>query len=632
MTTVGPAKTAMQDRAVVKQTLKEKARRFFHIGGATKHVEGSDFELQALKLEAIDTINLIKGPLDMKYRQANSLADSVLQLGQFEFVTATAGGLAMLARAKVMQVQAGQIMDAQAGLLKALQQLQKANGQELSEPLGIYLDAKNRSLELIEGFALTLEELAVDAQAMLEGKAIEAWVNKNPDKATFGLGILKGVVSALVSLGTEAMPPQFKPLAGAIGMLKDAIYVAVDAINEARQVANYKEKNQKGAAFAYLDENPDAMAEMVAGIWKGRVSMVCSAAGIAANQIPGWEIVIRPAIELAATGYLDGRVKKLQMELAAAKALKQQAEGKPEEEKKGLLSGVKGTLSDMLGDHREEIAQELTNALIRGVQGADWGKLGKDAVQTLGLSLLKDVAGKIAAEIAKYFPIDPAQAVDGAALTAEVGGIAEAAGLTEYHRKGQAQKADAMPTKDKDDNPIETILSTLKEKDDTGDYLWVRIGGAVGKLYLSDLTFDGSAPNDELAKIPTKDSRDRKLDEVRPGKQDGKYVARIKKIWGLVDPEPPHQFTALRPDTSAYSDWSGRKVFASYYLEGDKRVEGKWYKPWEDQHVYMFFNSAENLMEFGHGIDPVGNVSKKSKEYNLGEMVKTFATAWPGQL
>ncbi|MGH8574194.1 MAG: hypothetical protein ACREX8_16705, partial [Gammaproteobacteria bacterium] len=266
--TTAADKVDPQQRALLKQTAKEKMREKLDLSGRKYHMEGSDFELQASKMEAIDVIKLIKDPGAMKVAQANSLSSTIGDLGKFEFVKVSSSGLVVLAQGKRLKSKAGDMKGLLGQLLVCYQEILAADGQKLSKPLGTYITVKNEMLDLIEEISGMLEDIALNAQEMLEVKAIEAWVNKHPDKVSLLVDVLKGVGSAAVATGTEAMPPQFKPLAGAAGFLKDVAYAGIDKVNEARQVANYQKVHQKGAGFTYLNDKPAAMAELVAESWK----------------------------------------------------------------------------------------------------------------------------------------------------------------------------------------------------------------------------------------------------------------------------------------------------------------------------------------------------------------------------
>lgn len=165
-------------------------------------------------------------------------------------------------------------------------------------------------------------------------------------------------------------------------------------------------------------------------------------------------------------------------------------------------------------------------------------------------------------------------------------------------------KEDDAPTADADGRPVETVLSTHKESDTTGDYFWVRIDGEVGKLYADTLVFE-EAEHQVLARIPTTDRKGRRILKVLPDRKGDQYVVLIGNLWGLLDDDGG--FVPTHPDDDAFADWSKRQLVDEGYLStdtgGDTPVAGRWFKPWQNKEFYLFAPHSGGDPEWAKGTD-----------------------------
>jgi len=184
---------------------------------------------------------------------------------------------------------------------------------------------------------------------------------------------------------------------------------------------------------------------------------------------------------------------------------------------------------------------------------------------------------------------------------------------------GKAPEAD-NPTTDADGRDVDMVLSSKKEKDGGGEYLWVRVAGEAGKIYLDGRKFIAEA-NPKFDGIPTADDRGRKISQVQDAKAGTDYMVLINHVWGRLDPKT-RKFTALRVDESGYADWSTRTILEDGYREGATTVSGTWYKPWADQNVYVFWR-GENDQEWARGDRPAGNM-----QGGVAQTVATVLKEW----
>ncbi len=195
--------------------------------------------------------------------------------------------------------------------------------------------------------------------------------------------------------------------------------------------------------------------------------------------------------------------------------------------------------------------------------------------------------------------------------------------------KGADAAEPVAPTKAADGRPVDMVVSTTKESDSSGDYLWVRVADELGKIYLKGNKFV-AADNPALAGIPTRDNRNRRISQVKAGTPGADLTVRIGELWGLLN-ATTGAFTAQRPDDSAFtSDWSKRTLTEDGYTEGTITLTGRWYQPWDDQQVYLFWRS-EDEREWAKGAQlsatALGGVQQK-----VEDVVKDWAKPFPDEL
>lgn len=208
-------------------------------------------------------------------------------------------------------------------------------------------------------------------------------------------------------------------------------------------------------------------------------------------------------------------------------------------------------------------------------------------------------------------------------------------------KKDTDKAAVEKPTTDADGRPVDQILADKEEEDGGGEFLWVRVAGETGKLYLKGRKFVAehdaevikAALGVDPAELPAMDDRGRKVDEIRSKKAGNDYVGRIRDLWGRLSRDPESgrfKFTALYPDDTAYADWSTRVVSADGYSQGGTEYVGTWFRPWAEQDVYMLQRPG-GTREWARGNQLTGN-APGSAEHTIAKVLKVIAKPHPDPL
>jgi hypothetical protein len=240
-----------------------------------------------------------------------------------------------------------------------------------------------------------------------------------------------------------------------------------------------------------------------------------------------------------------------------------------------------------------------------------------DGVKTVGKKVFEPVVKLILVEL----PVKPAQAVTGDQLIAEIARFEKAGVMTKYQLSGRKQEPEyTTPTHDKEGRAIDAVLCTAPERDaERGMFIWVRIGGATGKLFIEQGSEFVPTANPELDRIPERDSRDRPVERVRAGRDGEDYVVKIGVAWGRLNPTT-RKFVATHIDDDLYADWSKRRIRLDGYVREDgSEVAGKWYK-WGNKPVFMFWDNDTNAKEFAHATAHTGN-AEGGRRTNVGALL-----------
>jgi hypothetical protein len=184
------------------------------------------------------------------------------------------------------------------------------------------------------------------------------------------------------------------------------------------------------------------------------------------------------------------------------------------------------------------------------------------------------------------------------------------------------------PEEDSEGRRVDMVLSTAKESDGGGDFLWVRVGGRTGKIHLKSRKFT-EEDNPRFADLPTTDSRGRRISLVKAGGAKGEYTVRVEELWGKLV-AATRVFTAERPGDSAYADWSGRDLNRDGYAEGGTSESGRWYQPWDDKKIFLFMHN-DDTREWAKA-EQITSTTVGGVQQRVEDVVKAWATRYPDQL
>jgi hypothetical protein len=533
----------------------------------------------------------------MKTAQCVNLAAAVGKLEELEFITGTSRGRRALDTIPGLRDEAEGMFELDQRVFALIQLL------NLSPNEKVFLQCDALTHELItrmEKLAKRLETVAHAVEAAIEDEAIKAWVEKNPDTAhevlEHGLWVTDQIINGVEFAGETLsdIPNEYTKATGLALTLfarvaklgKVVIGRQLIAADAERQMANYRKNVPAGEIFDEHDKNPDMMAQMLVRKTKDDMELIMVAISTvvetAADQVPGlgtaWGI-IEKAIKETVEAYLQRR-----LDLA--------------DELRGVVK-EKGSIGE---DYLAKLGGEFKDNIFKVLNPFE-------AMKDAAISLL---AQKIAETVMKYLPVQPAQMIDGSGLMSHMNEIHNSF-MTQFHRKGTPEKPRhtyPMPTEDSEGNTVVAILSGMKDYDTDDPYVLAKVdlgdlGVRRGTIMLKTLVFDGDAELGEVDKIllgflPETDSRGRPVDEVRledglSAKREGHvftknpaYYARIGDLWGFIDQPGPNEFHPVKPDLSAFGNWSNRTITGSGYREGGTEVAGTWHRPWQDREYYVF--------------------------------------------
>lgn len=555
----------------------------------------------------------------MKIEQGTQLALAIKNLGKYEFMTDTSTGQRALDRAG----------DLRAGVEKLNSMAARAAELALDIPF-TRRDSEFEKLDKFtheaivgfEKFSKLMTAVADSVADAMEDEAVKAWIKKHPDaahKALKGtLYVVDQVINGVEFAGEvmEKVPnPYTSEVAEALQItarfvragkaLADKAIISADAV---RQIEKYKHEHVGGEIFGELDDDPMAIPEMLAKKHKQNVEIVLALispfietlADLAPPLGVAWDI-INTAIEEAVDTYLE---RRLQL------AREQLGEKDPPD---GWAKQFAMNVGDELKDNIFKIFKPY--------------EVLKDAA-------VNTVIKKINQIIMKYLPIDPAQAVKGEDLLNEMAALHDSF-LTSYHVKSEPDVAMfaefEKPEHDKKKRKIDQILSPIQADEAGEPYQFVRIGDEIGALYrrTGEFRTDDDAPQlghverTMIGLMPTADIAGRPVEEVdlsvgfRKSAENSAAAdavtaraalwVRIGDMWGYIDQDRPHKFWARKPDVGAFSDWTHRKIKSDSYKQGKTVVKGTWYRPWPDQHYFLFVRSDDDGLEWARGAQSTGN-------------------------
>ncbi|MEU8224662.1 hypothetical protein [Kribbella sp. NPDC048915] len=242
-----------------------------------------------------------------------------------------------------------------------------------------------------------------------------------------------------------------------------------------------------------------------------------------------------------------------------------------------------------------------------------------DLANLLADALFATLIDDLMAMLMGVLPVDPAQAIDGAALRSKMNLII----ASSQARIGVRieDPSTAIQPRPKVDNAGQavTLLSGPIDEQTAGGYRYARRADkTIGRLYLADLRFvPADADDQEAARyrtVPETDGRGRPLSEVNlawtlpmetvPGRTG--HRARSLDLIGEID----EQFLQFRPtgpdperlDPAVWRTRSIDKTRGGYWnLVDGKRadfVQGTWHRPWAARHEILEFRPQSGSRQF----------------------------------
>ncbi|MFD4636441.1 hypothetical protein ACFWN2_03940 [Lentzea sp. NPDC058436] len=527
-----------------------------------------------------------------------------------------------------------------------------------------------------------------DTARKITGTSVDAAIaaiNFNADPTTIEkiLSIADKVSELGLTVASDVPEPYTKAAASAISLVKPWLVTLGQAIYRKVMVEQFKTEHGKAAVFAKL--KPLDLANKLVSDQKALVSGVLTAAGPGLGFIPGWNIIIKPAVLIAVNGFFDARIALAQKWIDAGGP---QATGDVFKSLNATMFStgidISGWTDTVVGEFKGrvgEIADELKKvpaalATLPEDAVAKLREMAKDPLTAVdeGLDLtmfamssvsewLAPAITKVVQKIFEKLPLTPAaEMYSGAALSSEIQGVYLAGRtITQLGADGATKGDFERPTKTKEGHQILTLLSSALEDDGSGrKFLWARIytdarltGGnreeQEGKIFHPDWEFEGDAPPAGLAALPTRTDKGRMIHEFRDAKPGAdKMQGRVDNLWGdLVKHQDDngkdvYRFVPTRPHTGA-SDapaesqerWGKRTVDASGYTEGGAHVAGKWYRPFGADRSFLFIPadaSGEGL--WGEWVSqtiptaggPRGNQGEFGLQAQLGATVAAGST------
>ncbi|GAA3553347.1 hypothetical protein [Kribbella ginsengisoli] len=489
-----------------------------------------------------------------------------------------------------------------------------------------------------------------DAQEALEFEAMKAIVTDpdNPKYQTYqdsakaglkitdnGMGALETTSDVMADVPEAHVKTASVGLAAAVSVLT-VLKVDFDRLVKSSasslDVAQYKKKENVGAAYIALDKKPMLIAEMLA---RKRVSdadyvlskvadpVIRELAPFAPPMVVStlWE-GIRETIVKTVDEHEQKRIEIAKVKLGLKEKEADWSDLTLEESAKRLAGIVGDTGEGMLDDLEETITSNVFTLL--------------NPVELAAGTAIRALAGRIAKIIASAIPATAAQDVDGGKLYGRIEAITGA--LKRALPQGKATAGPpTCPTTTDEGVRVETVLSRQLTGELNGQPCWLvrLVSGARGHLYAMDRTFIPLPAGDPQAdvEIPATDHLGRSfvwiVPDTKPAGNGGMFgrnvhaafKARIGTVVGKVEKRTKagtnaaFYFTAENVSDDSYDTWSRRVVFdgvsgeepGGYYdRDSGDRVEGTWYQPWSGANRYLFV-AKDGTCNWAQGGDPVGN-------------------------
>jgi hypothetical protein len=574
---------------------------------------------QQLNKEAdslLSLLQLIGTTFDFKIAQGDNLRDALKRLDNSHILKSSpSAATALLRHRMALDLYTSRVQEDKKAVAKLIVELDAAKRSDQLHLLKAATDrATSRFSDVKEHLETLAKELASASSSVnekVDERAIRAYVSENPDEARKDLQIAVTVLEQIQHFAAALTPSGWKWIPGTIELLMTIATRTASEVLIGKQGEEYAGTHAKGEIFDEHDADPLLVAKLIHRQYNDNVELVLAAIGVAGEEIPGWEI-IKKAVKTLVEQYLEKGIEAAQEKLRES----------PTREKATLVKEI-----------ATSVAKHLVELVTDAGEQVKWVLSPEE--QATNAAIGTAVAAMIPV-IVRMFPPDPADAISGSDMRAALQDVLKSVAPASYFRKNKPDEdilESWTPRRDRDENGnlVEQMLSTVQEHNGN-TFQWVRINGVVGALFLSRGNFvprdhsdcppAGAELSALIKAVPTTDSEGRPVREVSHSSDlaAGNLYVRVEvhgcSLWGTMNAATLH-FVPDKPDQSAFSNWSSRKISLDGYTEGDRKVTGQWYRPWADQHYYLFDDNGSH--EWARALDLTAN--GPGPEYNVDKVL-----------
>lgn len=255
----------------------------------------------------------------------------------------------------------------------------------------------------------------------------------------------------ITGVASELIPPGHKWIAGLIAFVSALTARGIDEGLISGQMGEYRKTHSApGSVFDKFTTDPLRMANALAETYKKNVDLALAGMGVFAEEIGvAWDY-IKATVTSTVKEWCERRIALAQKELNKFKPLTKEEAEKAEEREKAAQS-LRGRIEFAMKEFGESAEEDLKDALKEKLtDGGTWGKitesystctLDTDGLKSLGAMLVAPVVKRIM----KHLPIEPAQIVSGADLSALGAGALDSIAIPEPWRAKVARSGAPAP-------------------------------------------------------------------------------------------------------------------------------------------------------------------------------------------
>jgi hypothetical protein len=628
---VGKSKSSSK----VAVSVVQEAATDIAVNALAQHIKDQVPPEVALQVDAYQTqLGIYRTYLSGLVRQCTEIIKCADGIGTHEFIQKTGHGSAAISTARKLE---GHLEDVHGALNDLLAMESKLPLVQSTAGLAPYKAFDVRVQDLITKAKPLAEETGESFTEAIEFEAIKAIVVADPKNAHLkikgvfwvvdqGLNFMKfsgGLFGVIPSPFTTPVAAGLNNASRVLSILSALAKRELISQENTAKVEQYRNTHAKDDTWAEHAKNPAAMAEMLAKKREADIDIALLCADAVVGPLTDlatpagfvWDAV-RQSIDSLCKAHIARRLELLKEQLG------QQAADAT------TVAAVAKEFGAALVD---EFAKDITNLL--------------NPLNALKGAVLSMAGDRIAKMIMAHIPVDPAEPIDGGTLKGEADQMAAAMidGMPKRDdafaaRMAAAEAAAAPPTKDKDGNAVEMLLSDVLTDDQKKTYRLARIGGRTGALYLEGLEFRAdqvdATSKTILDALPATDAKGRKVDEAdldvgfaldHPAppamKVTGNHMwVRIGALWGYID-TTSRVFWPATVDRSGFTTWENRRIAPEGYYENGTLVEGKWYQPFPEHHSAYYLFVGDSGHQWARAGDNTG--SGKGNKHTIVNLVKT---------